>query len=134
MCYFSQSQSGWVAWLFVIMPGHVKGVYEMKLHINIDQEGFELDVPEQLLVEAQLPFAEMDKEFDRGQQMGRYWIEKLDDFQRCQVVANKLVDAFYREDKRNFYLMAAYILYKMPGAREVVVNTGSEIQDIDILT
>jgi hypothetical protein len=119
--------------LFDIIPGHAKGVYEMKLHINIDQEGFELDVPEQLLVEAQLPFTEMDKEFDRGQQMGRYWIEKPDDFQRCQVVANKLVDAFYREDKRNFYLMAAYILYKMPAAREVVVNTASEIQEINIL-
>jgi hypothetical protein len=106
----------------------------MKLHINIDQEGFELDVPEQLLAEAQAIFAEMDAEFDRGKQMGRYWIDSLDNFQRCQVVANKLVDAFYREDKRNFYLMSAYILHKMPNAREVVVNTGSEIQDIDILT
>ena len=105
----------------------------MKLHINIDQEGFELDVPEQLLVEAQQAFADMDKEFDRGQQMGRYWIEQPDDFERCQVVANKLVDAFYLEDKRNFYLMASYILYKMPKAREVVVNTASEIQEINIL-
>lgn len=105
----------------------------MKLHINIDQEGFDLDVPEQLLGEASVIFADMDTEFNRGQQMGRYWIEQPDNFQRCQVVANKLVDAFYREDKRNFYLMAAYILHKMPNAREVVVNTGSEIQDIDIL-
>ena len=106
----------------------------MKLHINIDQEGFELDVPEQLLVEAQVIFADMDKEFDRGQQMGRYWIDQPDNFQRCQVVANKLVDAFYREDKRNVYITSAYILHKMPNAREVVVNTGNEIQDIDILT
>ena len=106
----------------------------MKLYISIDQDGFELDVPEQLMVETQSNVAEMDQEFDRGQQMGRYWIEQPDDFQRCQVVANKLVDAFYLENKRNFYLMAAYILSKMPNAREVVVNTGSEIQDIDILT
>lgn len=106
----------------------------MKLHINIDQEGFELDVPEQLLVEAQAIFADMDKEFDRGVQMGRYWMENPDTFQRCQVVANKLVDAFCREDKRSFYLMSAYVLHKMPNAREVVVNTGNEIQDIDILT
>ena len=105
----------------------------MKLYINIDQEGFELDVPEQLLLETRSIVADMDKEFDRGQQMGRYWIENPDDFQRCQVVANKLVDAFCLEDKRNFYLMAAYILNKMPNAREVVVNTGSEMQDIDIL-
>ena len=106
----------------------------MKLYINIDQEGFELDVPDQLLRETQTICADMDKEFDRGQQMGRYWIDQPDDFQRCQVVANKLVDAFYLEDKRNFYVMAAYILNKMPNAREVVVNTGNEIQDIDILT
>lgn len=105
----------------------------MKLHINIDQEGFELDVPEQLLVETQALFADMDQEFDCGQQMGRYWVDHPDDFQRCQLVANKLVDAFYLEDKRNFYLMAAYILYKMPAAREVVVNTASEIQEINIL-
>ena len=105
----------------------------MKLYLNIDQEGFELDVPEQLLTETRSIVADMDQEFDRGQQMGRYWIENPDDFQRCQVVANKLVDAFCLENKRNLYLMAAYILNKMPNAREVVVNTGSEIQDIDIL-
>lgn len=106
----------------------------MKLHINIDQEGFELEVPEQLLVEAQTIFADMDKDFDQGKQMGRYWIENPDDFQRCQIVANQLVDAFCREDKRNFYLMASYILHKMPNAREVIVDTGNEIQEIDILT
>lgn len=105
----------------------------MKLHINIDQEGFELEVPGQLLDEAQAIFTDMDKDFDRGKQMGRYWIECPDDFQRCQIVANLLVDAFYREDKRNFYLMAAYILHKKPDAIEVVVNTGEEIQDIDII-
>ncbi|MDQ1363951.1 MAG: hypothetical protein QG652_1813, partial [Pseudomonadota bacterium] len=77
-------------------------------------------------------FSEMENEFDRGQQMGRYWIDHPDNFQRCQIAASKLVDAFCREDKRNFYLMSAYILYKMPDAREVVVNTGNEIQEIDI--
>lgn len=106
----------------------------MILHINIDQDSFELEVPPQLLEEARPIFADMDREFDRGQQMGRYWIDKPDDFQRCQVVADKLVSAFYRHDKRNIYIMSSYILHKIPGAREVNVNTEMEMQDIEIVS
>ncbi|MDQ1362440.1 MAG: hypothetical protein QG652_300, partial [Pseudomonadota bacterium] len=36
----------------------------MKLHITIDQENFELDVPVQLLDEAKPIFSEMENEFD----------------------------------------------------------------------
>lgn len=106
----------------------------MLLNINIDQENFALDIPEQLLQEIQPLFADMDADFDCGVQMGRYWMEKPDAFQRCQVVANRLVNAYYSEDKRGFYIMAAYILHKLPTAREVIVNTGDEIQEIDIIT
>ena len=104
----------------------------MILIINIDQESFELEVPEQLLQEGESFFQHMDDDFDRGWQMGRFWVENPSVQERCQVAANKIVDALHREDKRMFYLMSAYILKNMPGAKEVTVKSEEEIQDIDI--
>lgn len=104
----------------------------MILIINIDHESFELEVPEQILKEGEGFFQQMDEDFDRGWQMGRFWVDNPSVEERCQVAANKIVDAMHREDKRMFYLMSAYILKSMPEAKEITVKTEEEIQDIDI--
>ncbi|MDH5485119.1 MAG: hypothetical protein OEY43_07800 [Gammaproteobacteria bacterium] len=103
----------------------------MILNINIDQESYALDVPEQLLDEAADFFVTMNADMDKGWQMGRFWVESPSLEQRCQIAANKLVDAFHNENKRMFYLMAAYILKTMPGIKTVTVNLEFEIDDID---
>ena len=104
----------------------------MILNINIDQEYFELDVPEDLLSELEPVIKDMDKDFEKGVQMGRFWVDEPTDDQRCQVAANNLVNAMHAENKRMVYLMSAYILSKFAGVKEVIVNSDYEIQDIDI--
>lgn len=106
----------------------------MILNINIDQELFSLDVPDGLMTELGPIIKDMDEDFDRGVQMGRFWVDKPDDEQRCQVAANNIVNAMYTENKRMLYMLSAYILSKFPGVKEVVVNSDYEMQDIDIRT
>ena len=66
---------------------------------------------------------DMDKDFEKGVQMGRFWVDEPDDEQRCQVAANNLVNAMYAENKRMLYLMSAYILSKFADVKEVIVNS-----------
>ena len=104
----------------------------MILNINIDQEYFELDVPDALMTELGPVIKDMDKDFEKGVQMGRFWVDEPTDEQRCQVAANNLVNAMHAENKRMLYLMSAYILSKFADIKEVVVDSNYEMQDIDI--
>ncbi len=105
----------------------------MLFDITIDQENFQLDIPEKLLEELKPVCEDMDKEFEGGVQMGRYWVESPGDFERCQVAADRVASAMAREDKRMLYINAAYILYKAPTLNHVTVDTEYEMQDIDIV-
>ena len=104
----------------------------MILNINVDQECFALDVPDALMAELGPVIKDMDKDFEKGVQMGRFWVDEPDDEQRCQVAANNLVNAMYAENKRMLYLMSAYILSKFADVKEVIVNSDYEMQEIDI--
>ena len=104
----------------------------MIFNMSIDQETFNIDIPEGLIAEVTPIIEEMDKEFDQGCQMGRFWVDKPSDEQRCQVSANNLVNALHAENKRMVYLMAAYILSKFPQLKGVVINSDLEMHEIDI--
>ena len=73
----------------------------MIFNMSIDQETFNIDVPDALISEVAPIIADMDKEFDQGCQMGRFWVDNPSDEQRCQVSANNLVNALHTENKRN---------------------------------
>ena len=104
----------------------------MILNLNIDQESFEIEIKPELVKELLPVIAEMDKEYLKGIQMGRYWVEKPSDEERCQLVADKISGAFHREDKRTLYTMSAYIVFKFPEVKSITVSSEHEMQDIDI--
>ena len=102
-------------------------------HITIDQQPFELELPEGIIGEAQEFITDMDADFNRGVQLGRHWLENPSDEQRCQIAANKIVTAMHQVNIRLFYLMAAYVLSKFPDLKMVTVNSDNEIDEIDIM-
>ncbi|HED34973.1 MAG TPA: hypothetical protein ENJ08_12310 [Gammaproteobacteria bacterium] len=104
----------------------------MNFNINIDEQSYTLEVTPALMQELQSTHQEMDSDFDKGLQLGRYWIEQPGDEQRCQYVADKVVSAIHQEDIRQFYLMSSYILHKYPNLKMVTVSSDFEISDIDI--
>lgn len=105
----------------------------MILKISFDDQTFEIDVPEDLLKEAVDFYAKMDTDMDRGWQMSRTWVEKPDVYQRCQIVADKILGAFHTENKKLLLLMAGYILTRMPNTSEVAIDTSGDMTLTEIV-
>jgi len=104
----------------------------MILNLNIDQDSFGIEIKPELLEELRAIHEEMDKEYDEGAQMGRFWVEKPTDEQRCQIAVNNIVNSMHRENKRMLYIMSAYIVYKFPDIKGVTTNAETEMHEIDI--
>jgi hypothetical protein len=98
-----------------------------KLAVLVDERTLSVDVPEAMLTEAETFFARMDRDMDRGWQMGPEFIEQPDRVQRCQIAANRLLVSLSTANETMATLMAGYILARLPGVTAVRVDTGGEM-------
>jgi hypothetical protein len=101
----------------------------MILKAIIDDQVYELNVPDALLQEARPFFDQLDRDMDQGWQMSREWVASPDRLQRCQIVANKLLTALETENDKLGRLMAGYILARLPGVESVELDIQGEIQN-----
>ncbi|WP_295582128.1 hypothetical protein [uncultured Lamprocystis sp.] len=101
----------------------------MILKAIIDDQVYELNVPDALLTEAGPFFAQLDRDMDQGWQMSREWVGAPDRVQRCQIVADKLLTALEQENDKLGRLMAGYILSRLPGVESVELDIHGEIQN-----
>ena len=99
----------------------------MILKLTIDDETYEIDVDGQSKQEAEAFYTKMDSDMDKGWQMSRTWVEKPDLYQRCQIVADRVLGAFHSENQKMVLLMSGYILSRVPQVEEVVVDTTGDI-------
>lgn len=102
----------------------------MILKLIVDDQLYELNVPEQLLSQAEAFFAKMDQDMDAGWQMGREWVERPDRHQRVQIAANKLFSALENDNHDLGRLMAGYIVSRMPDVDAIEMTAATEIGDI----
>ena len=98
------------------------------LAVEIGDQNYQIDVPDDLPAEAHDFFDKMDSDMNCGWQMSRWWVPDPDRTQRCQIVADKLLTAIQRENTEFAMLMCAYILNAKPDTRRIVINTEGEIQ------
>ena len=105
----------------------------MILKLTIDDQTYDIDVPAQMLQEAQAFYAKMDNDMDRGWQMSRYWVEKPDQYQRCQIVADRILGAMHTENRDMVTLMSGYILSRAGHVQEIVVDTSGDITLTEIV-
>jgi hypothetical protein len=105
----------------------------MILKLTIDDQTYDIDVPADIMQEAGEFYAKMDQDMDKGWQMSRLWVEKPDLYQRCQIVADRILGAFHTENKRMVLLMSGYILSRVPHVQEVVVDTSGDITLTEIV-
>lgn len=101
----------------------------MILKAIIDDQVYELNVPDALIQEARPFFDQLDRDMDQGWQMSREWVANPDRLQRCQIVADKLLTALEKENDRLGRLMAGYILTRLPGVESVELDVQGEIQN-----
>jgi hypothetical protein len=102
---------------------------DMKLNIYLDDEPHTIEVPDELIREAEEFFQKMDRDMDGGWQMGRQWVDAPSRIDRCQIVADKLLTAMEMDDKPSQLLMAAYILSRAPNITRIDIDTGGEMQN-----
>lgn len=99
----------------------------MILKAIIDDQLFELNVPEAFIAEAADFFDRMDRDMDQGWQMSRDWVESPDRMQRCQIVSNRLLSALEKENHDLGRLMAGYLLSRAPEIEAVEIDTTGDM-------
>ena len=104
----------------------------MILKVIVDDQLFELNVPDGFMEQAGNFFDQMDQDMDQGWQMSREWVAAPSREQRCQIVANKLLTALENENHKLGRLMAGYILSRMPEVDSMELDTSGEIQNTRI--
>ena len=69
---------------------------------------------------------------DKGWQMSREWVENPTPYQRCQIAADKMLDAINRENETVMMLMAGYIKSRMPEAQAIHIDTAGDMNETEI--
>lgn len=105
----------------------------MKLGVTVEGTTRVLDVPDEVVREAEDFFAKMDSDMDRGWQMSREFVEHPDRVQRCQIAAHRLLGALSVGKHDVALLMAAYILKRAPGITGLDIDTTGEITSTELL-
>lgn len=106
----------------------------MKLTIVIDNQTRDLQLPETILEDGESFFQKMDSDMNKGWQMGPDYIESPNQVQRCQIAADKILTAIDTENENLLYLMAGYIVSRMPEVKSIDINTTGELSDTLINT
>ena len=98
----------------------------MKIKITIENKSKELEVPEEIITDGEDFFNKMDQDMDRGWQMGQEFIENPTQVNRCQIAAEKILQAVDTQNDKLLLLMAGYILVRMPSVVSVDIDTAGE--------
>ena len=99
----------------------------MILNVTINEHSYPVRIPDDMLEDAAGLFSRMDADMDKGWQMSRVWVDHPDILQRCQIVADRLLTAMENHNQELAAMMAAYIVARMPDAREIVIDADGDI-------
>jgi len=103
----------------------------MKLNVHINENSYQIDVPDDMLFQAESIYNKMDEDMDGGWQMSREWVQDLSTRQRCQIVADRLLTAIETDNEASTMLMAGYIMTHMPGITTVQIATDGDMMQTD---
>lgn len=106
----------------------------MQLQIIINDKTSTIEIPEALLDEAEDFFQKIDRDMDRGWQMGPEYIENLTNINRCQIAADRILQAVDTRNQNLLLLMAGYILKRLPGTTGVNIDTSGEMLNTKIVS
>ncbi|MEJ2611734.1 MAG: hypothetical protein P8179_17065 [Candidatus Thiodiazotropha sp.] len=97
----------------------------MQLNLIIDDWSMNLKIPDGYTESMSESFEKMDRDMDKGWQIGQKWIRTPSTTQRCQLVAGKLLTALETDNEPLAIMMGGYIVSRMKGIKRIVIdNTG----------
>ena len=115
------------------MTNNHLGKAAMQLTVHIDDVSQTIEVDEKLLSEGEDFFAKMDSDMDQGWQMSRTWVDNPNREERCQIAANKMLDAISAENQTLLMLMAGYIMSRYPQVRELRIDTSGDMTETELV-
>jgi hypothetical protein len=101
----------------------------LSLSIMVADEQRQISVDKTMLNDALPVLERMDRDMDKGWQLGRRFIASPNSLERCQIVANRLLTALHTQNQASMTLMAAYILTRLPEAKTININTEGEAEE-----
>jgi hypothetical protein len=103
----------------------------MQLNLIIDNWSMNLELPEGYLETMADSFDKMDQDMDKGRRLGQHWIKEPTQKQRCQIAADKLLSALESNNETKALLMGGYILSRMKGVKQVIIDNNGEPQETE---
>jgi hypothetical protein len=101
----------------------------MQLNLIIDDWSMDLEIPDDYLETMSDAFDRMDRDMDKGWQIGQKWVRNPDITQRCQLVAGKLLTALETNNENLAMMMGGYILSRRRGVRQVIIDNQGEPEE-----
>jgi len=99
------------------------------LKIVVETNTYSITIPEDVMQDGESFFTKMDDDMGKGWQMDREWVEAPNIQQRCQIAASRIADALESGNETLAYLMAGYIVKRMPLVAEVHIDTAGEMTE-----
>jgi hypothetical protein len=104
-------------------------VYTMQLNLIIDDWSMDLEIPDGYVETMSESFEKMDRDMDKGWQIGQKWTGNPSSTQRCQLVASKLLTALETNNEQLAVMMGGYIVSRMKGIKRVVIDNNGEPEE-----
>ncbi len=95
----------------------------MLLNLIIENYSMDLPLTEQELITLAPLYVKMDMDMDKGIQLGAHWIDKPNTTERCQMVAERLLEAIQNHNEGLSKMMAGYIIKRYNGVKGVEINS-----------
>lgn len=99
----------------------------MILTAYINDAAYDFVVPQEMLDEGESFFSKIDADMDGGYQMSREYVESPGRKERCQIAADRILDALSSGNKTLALLLCAYIIDRMPGVTVAHIDTEGDI-------
>jgi len=100
-----------------------------ELTVILSENEYPLKIKKKIVTEAQSFFNQMDSDMDKGWQMSQTWVEKPNQFQKCQIVADRLFTSIHLNKKETAIMMAAYIINQMPNVKIIDIDTAGNMDE-----
>tara|TARA_X000000368_G_scaffold258436_1_gene204275 strand:+ start:85 stop:405 length:321 start_codon:yes stop_codon:yes gene_type:complete len=100
-----------------------------EITVILGENEYPLKIKENIVDEAKSFFTKMDADMDKGWQMSKSWVENPDQFQKCQIAADRLFTSIHLNKKETAIMMAAYIINKMPEIKVIDIDITGNMEE-----
>ena len=103
----------------------------MQLNLIIDDWSMNLEIPDEYQQAMKDSFDKLDRDMDQGRRLGQQFIKQPNQVQRCQIAADRLLSALESNNEGMALLMGGYIVSRMEGVQQVVIDNNGEPQETE---